>query len=64
MSPAYSSWTLTKKCSQAVHILTAGKAYRFQDVSAAAYQAFRKEHSSQEEPLAEICVPAGGKRAD
>ncbi len=33
----------------AVHILDGWKSYRFQDVSAAAYQAFRKEHSSQEE---------------
>ena len=33
----------------ATHILDGWKSYRFQDVSAAAYQAFRKEHSSQEE---------------
>ncbi len=33
----------------AAHILDGWKSYRFQDVSAAAYQAFRKEHSSQEE---------------
>ena len=33
----------------AVHLLDGWKSYRFQDVSAAAYQAFRKEHSSPEE---------------
>ena len=33
----------------AVHITDGWKSYWFQDVSAAAYQAFRKEHSSQEE---------------
>ncbi len=33
----------------AVHVMDGWKSYRFQDVSAAAYQAFRKEHSSQEE---------------
>ena len=38
-----------KKVFSAVHILDGWKSYRFQDVSAAAYQAFRKEHSSQEE---------------
>ena len=31
------------------HILDGWKSYRFRDISAAAYQAFRKEHSSQEE---------------
>lgn len=38
-----------KKVFSAVHILDGWKSYRFQDVSTAAYQAFRKEHSSQEE---------------
>ena len=33
----------------AAHVLDGWKSYWFQDVSAAAYQAFRKEHSSQEE---------------
>ena len=33
----------------AVQVMDGWKSYRFQDVSAAAYQAFRKEHSSQEE---------------
>ena len=33
----------------AVHVLDGWKSYRFQDVSAAAYQAFRKEQSSQED---------------
>ena len=33
----------------AAHILDGWKSYRFQDVSAAAYQAFRKEHSPQED---------------
>ena len=33
----------------AVHVMDGWKSYRFQDVSAAAYQAFRKSHSSREE---------------
>lgn len=33
----------------AAHVMDGWKSYRFQDVSAAAYQAFRKEHSSREE---------------
>lgn len=38
-----------KQVFSAVSIMDGWKSYRFQDVSAAAYQAFRKEHSSQEE---------------
>lgn len=50
-----------RKVFSAVHILDGWKSYRFQDVSAAAYHAFRKENCSQDERWQKFVSRLDGK---